>query len=295
MACGQDETTIPANALSLQTMQPLQAKRPRFPAKFSLRVLALFVALICAALFWPLGKLIQRRAALLKLDGPGVVVCWHGSGDPVEPEDWRQLAMQAPVDVTFETPRMPTSLKAAEPINRLHFSRRCESSDNCAQVLAELTHVAEIAIHTGEVSTEFISEAARFNLRELDVWDETMNDQKLTMICAVESLEAFTIASGAFGDRELRMMTENCARLTVLDISATNVTEKGILSLSSQLGLEELHCCGLPIGDRAIPAFMKLQQIRKVDLSLTSVSDDGYEALLAVHPELECIDRYLAD
>jgi hypothetical protein len=94
----------------------------------------------------------------------------------------------------------------------------------------------------------------------------------------MNDLRWLLLAGTKVRDNELSVLV-TLSKLERLDLSATNVTDEGVIHIAKVDSLRDLTLGGDSITDKSIPYLLKLHHLERLDLRGSGISEEGTKCL----------------
>ncbi|MCU0878144.1 MAG: protein kinase [Pirellulaceae bacterium] len=128
--------------------------------------------------------------------------------------------------------------------------------------------------------------AAISTLRSLDLSESNIDDSGLTALAQLPALTTLEVEDTAVGDAGVQAVIAKSPMLEVLRIGGTQCTTAVLPAVAKLKDLTDLSLRGLPLADADLATLRPNVHLRTLDLSQTSIGDDGIPHLVNM-PVLE--------
>jgi serine/threonine protein kinase len=122
--------------------------------------------------------------------------------------------------------------------------------------------------------------AAISTLRSLDLSESNIDDNGLTALAQLPALTTLELEDTAVGDAGVQAVIAKSPMLEVLRIGGTQCTTVVLPAIAKLKDLTDLSLRGLPLADADVATLRPNVHLRTLDLSQTSIGDDGIPNLI---------------
>lgn len=128
-------------------------------------------------------------------------------------------------------------------------------------------------------------------IRTLDLWETSISDAAMPLICSLTSLRELTIGKTRISDSGLRELNE-LPNLTMLNLAGANVSDRGMIFVGKLTKLERLYMGGLQISDTGLGHLNGLTNLKFLGLVDNHKVTDAGIVKLRRHVNLEEINLH---
>lgn len=137
----------------------------------------------------------------------------------------------------------------------------------------------------GKIDLAILSALQPLKELTLELRNVPLTDEGLKSLLTSVRLTGLDVSGAEISDRGLLELASQRSRLRLLDLSFTQVSDEGLKSVAALSELRHLSLIGCQITDRSVNAMARLSQLREVYLAKTAVSDQATEQLRRTLPK----------
>lgn len=114
-----------------------------------------------------------------------------------------------------------------------------------------------------------------------------LSDSNTASICRSHQLSHLSLDGSNVDDRDLANFAANLRRLRSLDLSETQITDRGLVHLRNLADLRELDLSYTSIGDEGLEHVAHMSCLEELDIIMTRISSDGFRRLKKALPNVQ--------